>query len=244
MSRKHQWLASTVAACLWTGSSHAAPVDAAIIFAIDISASVGPTEAIAQRDGHAAALRAPEVIRAIQQGSIGCIAINYFEFSNTGYPMPILPWTRICDSHDADYAARVIEKEGSNGLKYMERKDLGRTSLSYAITYGAWMLERFPDSAAQRIIDVSANGENNDGIPVVLARNRAVDNGITVNAIMVEIDTLWDVPPGYFEAYLRHSVIGGDNAFVMPGAKLAQYPAALRRKLVREIAGVSSMRRN
>jgi hypothetical protein len=55
--------------------ARATDVDAAIVFAVDVSASIDPDTAKLQREGHAAALRSPEIIAAIARNRIGCIGI-------------------------------------------------------------------------------------------------------------------------------------------------------------------------
>ncbi|TGS57734.1 DUF1194 domain-containing protein, partial [Mesorhizobium sp. M3A.F.Ca.ET.201.01.1.1] len=56
-------------------------VDVAVVFAVDFSSSIDPKIADLQREGHAAALTSPEIIRAISQNYLGCIGVTYFEWS-------------------------------------------------------------------------------------------------------------------------------------------------------------------
>jgi len=212
-----------------------ADVDAAIVFAVDISSSIDPQHADIQRRGHAEALRSPEVAAAIRAGLTGCIAITYVEWSVPGWLRTVLPWTRICGERDRDAAAAEILQRGDSGL---ERRGRGGTAISYAIEASAILLDRLPGGAHRKIIDISANGTNNDGVPVAGARERVVAKGYAINAIVLgRIEAgITDDLPGYF----RDNVIGGPGAFAIVPDGPADYAAALRRKLVLEISGLEA----
>lgn len=115
----------------------------------------------------------------------------------------------------------------------------GRTSLSYAIEASGLLLDDFPGRAGSRIIDISANGTNNDGLPVSRVRSRVVDKGHVINAIAVSraepgiTDDLW--------AYFHDNVIGGAGSFAIAPDTPADYAKALRRKLVLEISRAGSV---
>lgn len=206
-------------------------VDAAIVLAVDTSSSINRDQADRQRQGHVEALRSREVQSAIRRGSAGCIAVAYVEWSSVGRLRTVMPWRRICGRDDALGAAAFLaghgdlDAEGSKG---------GRTSLSYAIEASSLMLDNFPGRADSKIVDISANGTNNDGLPVSQARSRVLDKGHIINAIAVSrtepgvTTDLW--------AYFHDNVIGGPGAFVIAPDGPADYAKALRRKLVLEIS--------
>ncbi|PSJ57819.1 DUF1194 domain-containing protein [Pseudaminobacter soli (ex Li et al. 2025)] len=206
-------------------------VDTAVIFAVDKSSSIGPGTAQLQLNGHVEALRSAEVAKAIASGAIGCVAISYVEWSSVGKLDVILPWTRLCGAEDASNAAGRILERGSDGI---ERRGGGRTSLSFAIDAGRLLLGRYPGHAGRKVIDVSTNGTNNDGLSVSDSRARAFEVGYIVNGIAVSRDEpgITDDLPGYLE----HNVITGAGAFVVAPSKPEEYAMALRRKLVLEIS--------
>jgi hypothetical protein len=209
-------------------------VDAAIVFAVDKSASINIEHATLQRQGHVDALRSKEVAYAIAGGLVGCIAITYIQWSSVGRLQTVLPWTTICDSGQAAAAASTIDRAGDTG---QGRSSRGRTSLSFAIDVSGQLLDRFPGTARKNIIDVSSNGTNNDGLPVTESRRRAVAKGYIINAIAVERTepgVTTDLP-GYF----RENVIGGAGSFVIAPASPADYSVAIRRKLVLEISSAA-----
>lgn len=225
-------LAATLAASMFWGlQAHAANVDVAVVFAVDFSSSIDPDIADLQRKGHAAALTSPEIVAAIARNYLGCISVTYFEWSSAGRIRIVLPWTRICSLKDAEAAALVISEEGDTGFS---RRGRGRTSVSSAIDVGSLLLDQFPGTAAKKVIDISSNGKNNDGLPVHRSRLNAIAKGYTINAIA--IPTEGENPDQRLASYFADSVIGGPQAFVVALKDPGDYATALRRKLVAEIS--------
>ncbi|TPN81838.1 DUF1194 domain-containing protein [Mesorhizobium sp. CU2] len=206
-------------------------VDVAVVFAVDFSSSIAPSIADLQREGHAAALTSPEIIRAISQNYLGCIGVAYFEWSSPGRSRTVLPWTRICGLEDAEAAAAVIRKRGDTGHI---RRGRGGTSVSTAIDVGSLLLDEFPGNAMKKVIDISSNGENNDGLPVQPSRETAIAKGYTINAIAIPADDEATGRP--LASYFARSVIGGSQAFVISPKGPRDYATALRRKLVTEVS--------
>jgi hypothetical protein len=225
-------LAATLAVSVFWGlPAYAANVDVAIVFAVDFSSSIDPKIADLQREGHAAALTSPEIITAISQNYFGCIGVAYFEWSSPGHTRTVLPWTSICGLEDAKAAASVISQQGDTG--YI-RKGRRGTSVSSAIDVGSLLLDQFPGNAMKKVIDISSNGENNDGLPVQPSRLNAIAKGYTINAIA--IPTEGENPDQPLASYFARSVIGGSQAFVITPTGPHDYIAALRRKLVTEVS--------
>ncbi len=218
--------------------AHAADVDAAIVFAVDISASVDRTTAKLQRDGHAKAIAEPAVIAAISQGLNGCIAVTYIEWASRGRTRSVLPWTRVCGMADALAVAGAIHRLASDGD---DCSGYCATSISDAIDAGSDLLDQYRGAALARIIDISSNGTNNDGAPLWASRARALARGYTINAIVVP-QIRYGVPyplVGYFKDH----VIGGKGAFVIEPDTANDYVSALRRKLISEVSSATAPER-
>ncbi|KQU98838.1 hypothetical protein ASD99_19890 [Mesorhizobium sp. Root695] len=225
-------LVGTLAASVfWGPQAHAANVDVAIVFAVDFSSSIDPEIADLQREGHAAALTSPEIIAAITRNYVGCISVAYFEWSSPGHTRIVLPWTSICGLEDAKAAASVISKRGDTGNI---RRGRSGTSVSSAIDVGSLLLDQFPGKAAKKVIDISSNGENNDGLPVQPSRLNAIAKGYTINAIAIPTED--ENPDQPLASYFAKSVIGGSQAFVITPKGPNDYAVALRRKLVTEVS--------
>jgi hypothetical protein len=224
-------LAAALAASLLGGQQARAAdvdVDVAIVFAVDFSSSIDPQTADLQRNGHAAALVSPQVTAAISNNYLGCIAVTYFEWSSPGRSRIVLPWTTICRLEDAEAAARTIREKGFSGFT---RRARAGTSVSSAIDLGAYLLDHFPGKAARKVIDISGNGSNNDGLPVQPSRLNAVTKGYTINAIAIPAEE-----ERQLASYFADNIIGGPRAFVISPTGPDDYAIALRRKLVTEIS--------
>ncbi len=63
--------------------------------------------------------------------------------------------------------------------------------------------------------------------------------GITVNGLPILNDrpTFGRLPPIPLDQYYRESVVGGPGAFVIPAEDFEAFGVAVKRKLIREVAG-------
>jgi hypothetical protein len=93
------------------------------------------------------------------------------------------------------------------------------------------------------VVDVSGDGPNNHGAPVTRARDTVLAQGIVINGLpLMTRDTfggMWHLDD--LDAYYAACVIGGPGAFVLPVHDWSEFPAAVRRKLVLEIAGAAPL---
>jgi hypothetical protein len=207
------------------------PVDVALVLAVDVSRSVDADEARLQRLGYRTALTEPQLIQAIRGGMMGSIALAYVEWAGIEYQRLVLPWTRIGTLQAAEAWATALDEAPAASLSW--------TSISGAIDFSRRMLEACPFEATRRVIDVSGDGVNNSGPPAEEARDRAVAEGITINGLPILNDrpTFGRRPPIPLDIYFRESVIGGPGAFMIAAEDFADFGQAVRRKLIREIAG-------
>lgn len=207
-------------------------VDVALVLGVDVSWSMDRHEQFIERDGYAAAFRSPQVINAILDGAYAKVAVTYVEWAGSATQITVVPWT-IIDSAAAS-------KRFADALKMKEPASLRRTSISGAIDYARKELDSSGFSATRRIIDISGDGPNNDGRSVIAARDEAVKAGITINGLPLmtnTADSYGGMPPEDLDQYYTDCVIGGSQAFVIPVNSWAQFPQAVRRKLVLELAG-------
>jgi hypothetical protein len=197
-------------------------VDILLVLAIDASGSLSDERLRLQREGHARAVDSPTFLRAIAAGPLGRIAITVIEWSNEGRQDQIVPWMLVRDDADTRALAQRVMRA--------PHPIPGYTSISGAIDRAAHLLAQAPYAAARRVIDVSGNGPNNDGRPVHAARDAAAAMGITVNGLPI-LDGVAGL-----DAYFAQQVIGGPDAFMVPAHDLQSFEAAIRRKLLAEIA--------
>lgn len=224
------------AVLLFLNSLHSAGaqerVDVALVIAVDVSRSMSYEELQIQRKGYAAAITSPEVVRAIQDGVYGRIAVTLYEWAADSYVHEIVGWTLIENQADAEAIAALLLSERSMGAR--------RTSLSGAIRAGVKRLDAVPYAADRLVIDISGDGPNNQGIPVTEERDKAVARGIVINGLPLMtssgVGSAFNIPD--LDRYYYRCVTGGPGSFVIPVTEWEQFPEAVRRKLVLEIGGV------
>jgi len=204
-------------------------VDVALVLAVDVSRSMSIEELRIQREGYAAAIASPEVVRAIGRGAHRRIAVTLFEWANNTHAREIVGWTVIESQADADRVAGLLLATHSVGQR--------RTSISGAILHASGLLQTAPYEADRMVIDISGDGPNNQGIPVTEARDEAVGMGFTINGLPMM--TRGGVGAQFhiedLDRYYARCVIGGPGAFMVPVNDWDQFAEAVRRKLVLEI---------
>lgn len=206
------------------------PVDVELVLAVDVSLSMSPGELDIQRRGYAAALTHREVVNAILDGAHGRIALTYFEWAGTFWQQVVVPWMVIASAEDAQRAADLLAGRPPASAR--------RTSISGALEFAGDLLAESGFAGLRRVVDVSGDGPNNQGRPVTFARDALVAAGITINGLPLMTrggpTSRFDVAD--LDAYYRECVIGGPGAFVIPVNDWSQFPEAVRRKLVLELA--------
>lgn len=184
-----------------------------------------------QRDGYIAALRQKDVINAIREGVHGRVAVTYIEWAGATSQSIIVPWTLIEDAESAEKFAMALNQPIP--------ATQSRTSISGAIDFTSQLFDDNGFKGMRRVIDVSGDGANNNGRPVVEARDQATAKGITINGLplMTRGDFYSDWAVRDLDVYYSNCVIGGPGAFMIPVNSWDQFPEAVRRKLVLELAG-------
>lgn len=205
------------------------PVDVELVLAVDVSESMDPDEFAVQRTGYVAALRDPDFIRAALSGSNGRIALSYFEWAGAVQDRSLVPW-RIIDSADS---ARTF----ADNLEILPADVFRGTSISGALEFGAASIETNGFDGVRRVIDISGDGPNNFGGPVVQARDAAVGRGIVVNGLPILIRPSPIFPA--IDRYYTECVTGGSGSFVLPIRTISEFATAIRRKLILEVSGAS-----
>jgi hypothetical protein len=193
----------------------------ALVLALDISSSVNDREYGIQLKGLTRAFRTPEVIEAILTPEGAGIAAIVYEWSGYNQQDIVVPWTMLnTEAAISDFANRLDRHR-------RPYTDL-TTALGKAVEYGARMFARAP-TCARKVIDVSGDGENNDGVGPEFYRAQGKLEGITINGLVV-----LGAFPDPAEYYRKH-VIQGPGAFVALARDFNDYPSVIIGKLLREI---------
>jgi len=206
-------------------------VDLALAMGIDISGSIDPDEAKLQREGYVQAFRDPVIVKAILGGSHGRIAVAYYEWSDAWVQRLLIDWTLL----DSETAIEAFATRLANAPISIAR----RTSISGAIRYAIPLFGRSPYEAERKVLDISGDGSNNDGGLVTDMRYEALKERIAINGLPIMNDR--PNPFGFpseddLDKYYLHCVTGGPRSFVEVARNFEDFPRAVRKKLLQEVA--------
>lgn len=219
------------AAAVFPAAAQTEPVDVELVLAVDVSLSMSPDELEIQRAGYAAALINEQVIQSIQDGAHGRIAVTYFEWAGETVQHVIVPWTIVASREDAERVADQLSANPPNSAR--------RTSISGALSFAGDLFAESGMRGMRRVIDISGDGPNNQGSTIGPVRDTLVNQGITINGLPLMTNgglaSAYDVAD--LDLYYASCVIGGPGAFMIPVNDWPQFPEAIRRKLVLELAG-------
>lgn len=191
----------------------------ALVLLMDVSGSVSAENFRLQREGVAAALRDPGVVRTVESGPP--MALTLIEWDSR--QAVVLPWRVLRDRDDLARAADLIEA-APRALAF------GATHAGDAMAAALDAIEAAPCVAEQAVIDVSGDGEANGGQPAAALRDRAAAMGVQVNGLAIVTDT----EPMLGQWY-RDNVMTADG-FVIEAEGFADVARAMRRKIIVEIS--------
>jgi hypothetical protein len=196
-------------------------VDVALILAVDVSNSVDRSEYELQKNGIAKGIRDPEVVRTINAGRHRRIVVCVVQWTGTRHVS--VPWTLLSDQTSADKLSQIIN--------FMPRaQDGNMTNISGVIAFGTDLLDEVPYQATRKVIDISGDGRENVSDTPETMRDRAIAAGNTINGLVIENEEK------ELRYHYRDSIIGGPGAFVLPVKRYEDFAAAMKKKLIREIA--------
>jgi hypothetical protein len=200
----------------------------ALALALDVSSSVDAREYRLQTGGLAAALVAPEVAEAFLAAPRSPVRLLVYEWSGWHQQVVRQDWVTVSGLADLAAVAARLAAQARSFEQYP-------TALGMGLLFGARALARQPD-CAERKLDVAGDGTNNDGAAPDVVRREAPElfAGITVNGLVIGSDVQ------VLGRYYRQYVVQGPGAFVEAAQDYADFEAAMRRKLLREL-GVIEM---
>ncbi len=210
------------------------PVDLELVLAADGSGSIDDAELALQREGYARAVSDPRVLEALTGGIYGKSVIAYVEWGSAQSQHTIVDWTVI----DGPESAAAFGK----ALVEAPRQAWGYNSISNAIVYSADLIDTNPFKGLRRVIDISADAGNIGGVPLPVARQAALDLGITINGLAIS-------RPGStrpsravsLETEFREQIIGGAGAFVVTVDETTSFGEAVLKKMILEVAGLENV---
>lgn len=193
--------------------------DIALVLAVDVSGSVDSYEYQLQVQGIANALRDPDVRSAVTRGQV---ALAIVQWSGAGEQSVSIPFTRLAEPAEVDRLAARI-----GGLPRAHAG--GNTAVGEAIAVSAGLFGDARD-CAHWVIDVSGDGDENEGFSLSTQRQRAYERGIAINGLAIEGGGTGQSITNF---YRRHVVTPG--GFVITADQHRDFARAMREKLLREL---------
>lgn len=209
-------------------------VDLELVLLADASGSIDDGEIRFQRQGYAAAITHPDVLSAITGNLHQRIAVTYVEWGDANSQAVVVPWTIIAGAEDAEAFAQK--------LLGVPRLAFGRNAIGSALAAAEALIETNAVAGLRRVIDFSGDSANNwNGPPIEPVRRRIVAKGITINGLAIlcrDVDC-GGRSAGYdLEQAFAARIVGGPGSFVVTADSRPSFAAAVRRKLILEIAGL------
>ena len=200
----------------------------ALVLGLDVSASVSEMEYRIQIEGLATALTDPEVVDRMVAPLGQHVELLVFEWGSPEYHRVLAGWT------PADSPARLAGMAAK--LRSWRRIRFGEsTAIGRAMDYAARRLQERRE-CSQLTVDLSGDGKNNIGTRPRAMRPIMEDRGITVNGLVIATRNIAEL-----SAYYHAEVIVGPFAFVETAGGYEEYAAAIKRKLLRELAAPVAM---
>ncbi len=204
-----------------------APVDTALVIAVDVSNSVDDRRYRLQMNGIAAALEDPAVVGTILNGAQGAILVSLVAWSD--HPRIAMDWLRISSKREA--------AEVANRIRNLNRISGEFTCVSDMLRYlNDKVLPVVPAPALRKVVDVSGDGSDNCNSRVAASkiRDEIVSYGTTINGLPI----LEGPEAATLEDWYEDNIKGGPGSFVLAADGFEDFGRAIRQKFIVEISGL------
>lgn len=204
----------------------AACPDVGLVLAIDNSGSIDANEFAIQQQGYAAAFRSQAVQNAM--AAAGVVDVAVILWGDSEMRLQVLPWQRVGGAADAG--------ELADRIAGLSRVATGSTGIGRGLSAAVDLFHQSGSCALRKIVNVSGDGYESHlpralaFVPLAVARKRATDAGITVNALAITQDV------ASLGRWYHDRLITGPDTFVMEVRGFDSFAAAIQRKLAREVA--------
>src|SRR5262252_6939578 len=206
---RRQALAATSALALAPFTADAAEqekVGMQLILAADVSGSVNPTRYKTQQDGYLEALGDSRVLNVIRELDPPVLAVTFIAWARDQEVM--VPWTRVEDAKSMDLFR--------DRLKATQRAQIGiNTLISRALLFCNRLFDQ-EFTGGRKVIDVSGDGDDNQGIVGLRqVRDAVVAQGVVINGLPIIVKPPEYIfppqPPEGLEESYRNHVVGGEG---------------------------------
>jgi Ca-activated chloride channel homolog len=237
-----RWLLSGLLAILIHPVAAQEATDANLITAIDVSGSIEPADERLELEGMAQAVADPMFLQAIKRGRQRRIGFVVFTWAN-GEFIPLVPWTLIASQAEAEQVAeRLRAARGMPMLGYV-MPDAGEvrpwrrghaTDVSGAMDYAIGVSDAAPFASHHHVINICANGIDNVGRGPAPVRDRALEQGLIINGLVLGLREDSEQIADYF----REHVQAGFGSFVIEARAFEDITKAMLAKFMVELAAL------
>ncbi len=207
-------------------------VDLELVLLSDASGSIDAAEIAFQREGYASAITDPAVLKAMTGGWHGKVAVTFVEWGDFRHQDVVVPWTVIAGAADAAGFAAALQAA--------PRRAFGSNAIGNALQIAHNLIEGNDLKGLRRVIDFSGDSAYNfNGLEIQPVRAQIIAAGITINglAILCRAVECSGRPVAYdLEQAFADYITGGPGSFVITADSRATFAAAVKRKLILEIA--------
>ncbi len=205
-------------------SAHAVPVALELALLIDVSGSVDATEYALQKTGYVNAFN-DAFIQSRIASLAGGIAVTYIEWGSSNQQSQLVGWTHLTDAASSSAFATAISNTN--------RAFSGLTAPGSAINFATPLFTGNGFEGDRWVIDVSGDGEQNDGASTSTARDAFLTAALgaqvsgTINGLAIGSAGLL--------TWYQNNIVGGTNGFALLAGSFNDFDGAIRTKLGREI---------
>ncbi len=159
--------------------------------------------------------------------------MTYVEWGDAESQDVVVPWTIV----DGPASAAAFAAD----LLSAPRRATGPNAIGNALAVGQALIEGNDIDGTRKVIDFSADSAYSfGGVSILEARSSALAAGITINglAILCRHRDCSGRPVDYdLETAFAELIVGGPGSFVVTADGKDRFAAAVRRKLLLEVAG-------
>ena len=201
-----------------------------LILAADVSGSVNPTRYKTQQDGYLEALGDSRVLNVIRELDPPVLAVTFIAWAREQQVM--VPWTRVEDAKSMDLFR--------DRLKATQRAQIGiNTLISRALLFCNRLFDQ-EFTGGRKVIDVSGDGDDNQGIVGLRqVRDAVVAQGVVINGLPIIVKPPEYIfppqPPEGLDVYYRNHVVGGEGHVTIESIGFDNFKQAILQKLLLEI---------
>jgi hypothetical protein len=230
---RRQALAATSALALAPFAANASEqeqVGMQLILAADVSGSVNSARYKTQQDGYLEALGDSRVLDVIRELDPPVLAVTFIAWAREQEVM--VPWMRVQDAKSMDLFR--------NRLKDTRRPQIGiNTLISRALLFCNRLFDQ-EFTGGRKVIDVSGDGDDNQGIVGLReVRDALVTRGVVINGLPIIVKPPEYIfppqPPEGLDVYYRNHVVGGEGHVTIESIGFDNFKQAILQKLLLEI---------